>query len=539
MSAVVKDLGEILEELGSSIKKQVLWGTVILAGTGVVTRFLGLYNRVFLANIIGAGQIGIYQMIFPVFMVCNAVCCSGIETALSRLVATYGGMGCQKNVGRLVRIAVSLSMVLALLFAVGVFGGAEFISTYLLNEPKCAACLKVMSPVILFSTAHSCILGYFYGLKKTVIPASSQLVEQIFRVLAIYILAEAWYNQDADGALLAVFGMAAGDGISCIYTFIAYKIHVRGERKRTLSSRQPAAPYGFLFKKLMGDALPLTVNRLALTMLQSVEAVLIPAMMKLYYLAEGEAMEIYGIITGMAMPFITFPSTLTGSLASMLLPTVAEAVGRGDYSLVKRAVSKSLHYCLIIGILSMSIFGLYGNGLGTVFFNNSEAGQILAAFALLCPFLYTSASLASVLNGLGKTQMTLLHNVVSSGLRMIFIVALVPSMGISGYLWGMLASSILLCLLHTIQIGRICGLRFNVVKTLVVPFAGTVLGAFVSRAVYRWTLNAWSLSPIAVIAIPCFSMAVVYVLVLMAAGSIPSVNPLDFFMDRSQNNQTK
>ena len=113
----------------------------------------------------------------------------------------------------------------------------------------------------------------------------------------------------------------------------------------------------------MGDALPLTVNRLALTMLQSVEAVLIPAMMKLYYLAEGEAMEIYGIITGMAMPFITFPSTLTGSLASMLLPTVAEAVGRGDYSLVKRAVSKSLHYCLIIGILSMSIFGLYGNGL--------------------------------------------------------------------------------------------------------------------------------------------------------------------------------
>ena len=101
----------------------------------------------------------------------------------------------------------------------------------------------------------------------------------------------------------------------------------------------------------------------------------------------------------------------------------------------------------------------------------------MAAFALLCPFLYTSASLASVLNGLGKTQMTLLHNVVSSGLRMIFIVALVPSMGISGYLWGMLASSILLCLLHTIQIGRICGLRFNVVKTLVVPFAGTVLGA--------------------------------------------------------------
>ena len=100
-----------LQTSGSSLKKQILKGTFILAAAGIITRVLGLYNRVFLANIIGAGELGVYQLIFPVFMVCNAVCCSGIETALSRLVASYGGQGCHGNVRRLVKIAVCLSPV--------------------------------------------------------------------------------------------------------------------------------------------------------------------------------------------------------------------------------------------------------------------------------------------------------------------------------------------------------------------------------------------------------------------------------------------
>ena len=128
----------------------------------------------------------------------------------------------------------------------------------------------------------------------------------------------------------------------------------------------------------------------------------------------------------MAMPFISFPSTLTNALASMLLPAVAEAAAKKDYPLVRRAISKSIHYCLLMGILSMSIFILFGNSLGMVFFKDEMAGQFLTIFAFLCPFIYMSGALASVLNGFGKTRLTLLHNVLSVGVRILCVVVLVP-----------------------------------------------------------------------------------------------------------------
>lgn len=513
-----------MEVSGVSLKTQILRGTVILAAAGIITRILGLYNRVFLANTIGAGQMGIYQLIFPVFMVCNAVCCSGIETALSRLTAAYGGQGRHGNIRRLVRIGVCTSMALACILAAGVYFLAGPVSIYILKEPGCKECLKVLAFVIPFSTAHSCVLGYFYGTKQTLVPGISQLIEQICRVSAIYILSVSLFYGSETGAVLAVWGMVAGDGISCIYTLISYKIHVkrlqaRLEKKQANRENETASGH-FLFRQLMGDALPLTINRLSLTVLQSIESILIPSMLKLYYTASGEAMEIYGVVTGMAMPFITFPSTLTNALASMLLPTVAEAAAKNDYGLVKRAVSKSIHYCLLIGIFSMSIFVLYGNSLGMVFFKDEMAGQFLTSFALLCPFIYMSAALASVLNGLGKTRLTLLHNVLSVGVRIFCVVILVPKMGITGYFFGMLLASLLLCGLHTFRIFKLCGLFFSVMKSLVLPAICVSAAGYVSLAVYRYILSAASLPQMAVLLIPCGCMAVVYMMGLTVTKSL-------------------
>ena len=498
----------------ASLKAQILKGTAILTAAGLITRVLGLYNRVFLANVIGAGALGVYQLIFPVFMVCQAICCSGIETALSRLTAAYSGQGCHGNIRRLVKLSVALSLFAAAVLAAGVFFLAEPISVYILKEPECAGCLKVMAPVILFSAVHSCVLGYFYGMKQTAVPASSQLIEQICRVSAIYILSLTVFSGNTAGAVLAVCGMAAGDVLSCIYTLGAYKLHVRRMNRHEAPEGSPAAAYAVLFRQLMHDALPLTVNRLSLTMLSGIESILIPAMMKLYYTAGGTAMEIYGIVTGMAMPFVMFPTTITNALASLLMPAVAEAAGRRDFKQVNRAVSVSVHYCLLIGIAGMSIFVLYGSGLGMVFFGNALAGEFLSVLAFLCPFMYMSATLTGVLNGLGQTRMTLLHNVICVGLRIGFIVVCVPKTGVLGYLWGLMAGSIALCGLHFFRIAQISGIRLNPVRSILAPLAAALAGGYCSMGIYRYMMNGLSLPPIITIAVACMSFAVIYMLCL-------------------------
>ena len=52
-------------------------GTLILTAANIFSRFIGFYNRIFLAGLIGAHQMGVYQLIFPIYLVGFALCFHG------------------------------------------------------------------------------------------------------------------------------------------------------------------------------------------------------------------------------------------------------------------------------------------------------------------------------------------------------------------------------------------------------------------------------------------------------------------------------
>ncbi len=496
-----------------SLKHQILKGTFVLAGAGIITRFLGLYNRVFLANAIGAAELGVYQLIFPVFMVCNAVCCAGIEIALSRLVANYNAKGNYGSIKRLVKMAVGFSLGISLLLGMLVYIFADPISCYILKEPLSEPCLRFLAPVIVFSTAHSCILGYFYGIKNTTVPSISLLLEQMSRVGSIYIFVNYFSHVIVADARLAVLGMVFGDGISCIFTLTAYVVYSRKKQKEMV-----ILPRKKLFGELISDAAPLTLNRLSLNVLQSIEAILMPAMMKLYYTGEGQALEIYGVITGMTMPFIMFPATVTNALASVLLPTVAQAHAGHKFNTIRQAVSKSLHYCLLMGILCLGVFYLYGQYVGEIVFKNTLSGELLGVFSILCPFIYTSSVLSSSLNGLGKMHLILFHNLLSVGIRMLFVVVLVPKVGIFGYLAGTLLASFILLLMHGISIAKVCGISVSVMKSMILPLIGIGISGFVSLGCFRWMTEVINMPLLVAVILAGSICSGIYAVVLMIFG---------------------
>lgn len=503
-----------------SLKKQILKGTLILTIAGFVTRILGLYNRVFLANIMSAAQIGLYQLIFPVLNVCMAVCCFGIESAMSQMVAAQSAGHCHENITRTVKIGLSMALGLSVLLFAFVYGASDWIAEFFLHEPVCAPYLRIMAMAIPFSTLHACALGYFFGVQKAAVPAFSQLLEQIVRVGMIYFLSVTVYIHSKADASLAVYGMLAGEVVSCIFTIISYHISscMSVRRERRANYCLPPKRYHELFGQLWSLAYPLTVNRLSLTILQSAEAVLIPMMLKIYYGASETALEIYGVAMGMAFPFIMFPMTVTNALSTMLLPAVSRAGAEKDFGLIKRTVSSSLHYCLLIGILSTTIFFVYGNMLGIVIFKNQTAGYFLKMFALLCPLMYSSSTFSSTLNGLGKVRITLIHSIVSLAVRIAFLIFAVPRLGVLGYLWGMLFGYLVLVILNGYRVFQLVGFNVNLWKTAVFPVIFAVLSSMFSLAVYQFLIHFMSLPVIFVAALSCVSLAAVYLISLIFCG---------------------
>lgn len=166
---------------------------------------------------------------------------------------------------------------------------------------------------------------------------------------------------------------------------------------------------------------------------------LIPFMLNIFFQSHTHALETYGTLTGMALPFLFFPATIVNSLSVMLMPAISSAYDRKQHQQMEKTISASLHFCILIGIFSTFAFLIYGTILGETIFHSKEAGEYVHSFSLLCPFMYAAQTTSSILNGFGKTKQTLYHNLLGVGIRIFFILLLIPSKGIFGYLLGLLA----------------------------------------------------------------------------------------------------
>ena len=194
----------------TSYKKTIFTGTLILTLSGFLARILGFYNRIFLSNLIGAKELGIYQLIFPVYMLCFSLCCHGFETGISNLTSRFFAKGQKRNAHRLVKLGCLLSFFLSIILMFFLFEGADYLSTFVLKEASAAPSLKIAALSLPFVSIKACLHGYYIGLNCSAVPAISQIVEQITRVGSIYCLSVTIFILGAD-ARIAAWGMVLGE----------------------------------------------------------------------------------------------------------------------------------------------------------------------------------------------------------------------------------------------------------------------------------------------------------------------------------------
>lgn len=458
-----------------SVKNQIIKGTIILTLANVLSRVLGFLYRIFLSNLIGAKGMGIFQLIFPVLGFCVALSCGGIQIAVSRFVAE-----CKNNKDKFLVLISSLimSLFLSVTTALVLYFFAEPISNYIIKNNECAMLLKYASITIPLTTFHACISGYYLGLKKTFVPAISSIFEQVVKVVSVYILGLVWIEKGIElTPLLAVYSMILSELGGTALCLIA----VGAEKKYTFKIRQL-----FLqMKNLFSVSYVLTINKIMITFLQCLEAILVPIVLVKSGMTNHDALSIYGILTGMALPVITFPSAINNSVSTMILPAIAGANAGGETNNIKKTTEVSIWFSLVTGIFCIGIFLCYGDFIGTTIFGHAEAGEYIKILAWLCPFMYLSITLGSVLHGLGKTNTAFVHNVIGTAIKLFCLWFVVPAIGINGYLWGLLISNLVVTFLHAFYIYREIHFSFSATDNIIKPtawlFCSMVAGKLISN----------------------------------------------------------
>lgn len=424
-------------------KNPLITGTIILTATGFASRFIGFFYRIFLSRLFGAEGMGIYQLISPVLALSFSLTVAGMQTAISKYVAGETLSRDYRSSAMHLFTGFILSMSVSILCTIGIYCYADEIALHFLMEERTAPLLRIISLSIPLATVHSCINGYFYGIRKTSVPAICQLSEQIVRVGSVYIIYYFCIKQNLTPTIsFAVVGLVIGECASMIVSLIAIRVHFThivppgyGPLLRTGFS-----PYLKITKNLLTLAAPLSLNRIIINFLQSLEAIFIPNRLLDYGYDSVTALSVYGILTGMSLPLILFPSAITNSICVLLLPIVSEADAAENTGAIKKAVHKSIRYGFLLGIVFTVFFLCTGRFLGNLLYQSALAGSFIIVLSFLCPLMYIASTLGSILNGLGKTSLTFIYSMVSLLVRLGFVFFGIPLWGIHGYLWGLLVS---------------------------------------------------------------------------------------------------
>lgn len=440
-------------------KNPIIKGTIIITVASLLGKIIGFLYRIFLSNLIGANGMGIFQLIFPVLSFFVALSCGGIQIAVSRFVAESKS----KKESFLVLISSLVMSLILSTMALGIlYFFADSISGLIIKNNSCEQLLKYASFTIPLATIHACISGYYLGFKKTFVPAWSGVFEQIVKIVALFVLWNIWtQNNISITPLIAVFSMIISEFFGMIFCLIA----ICGEKFFCINIKD----FFRTSKKVFSVSYILTFNKIMLSFLQTIEAVIFPGALIKSGMSMSNALSVYGILTGMAMPVITFPSAINTSVSTMLLPTIASANTENDNNSIIKTTEYSIWFSMVTGIFCTGIFIFYGDFVGTKIFGQYLAGQYIIALSWLCPFMYMSITMGSILHGLGLTTSAFIHNVIGVVIRLISIWFGVPIFSMQGFLVGLLVSNLVITLLHCYCLHKKIKFTFSAVDNIVKP----------------------------------------------------------------------
>lgn len=503
-----------------------LINTVILTATSFFLRIIGITLISFMSQKIGAEGIGLYQLIFSVYTLASAFAISGISTAVTRLVAEEAGLGARPT-STVLRKCICFACAVSISVALALFNLAGFIGTNVLNDARTINAIKILAPSLPFMAVTACFRGYFIGRGKILKSASSQIFEEMIRMSIIMGTIGYFLPRGLETACYSiVIGSTGAEMIGCGY---AWALYFWDKRK----DRIEYSPERGVLKKILAISLPIAASFYLRTGLRTAEGILIPSSLERYGLSNQKALAQYGIIMGMAMPILLFPTVLLFSLSTLLVPEIAKANAAGNQRRVSNTVTRVIQMTALLAILCSGIFIFFSGRLGMALYQNKESGEIMAILAPLLPLMYLDIVVDSMLNGLNQQMHTLKYNIADSMVRISMIFLLIPLWGLPGFLIAFFSSSILNSLLSTRRLVKVAKIKVSPADWIIKPVLSAGAAGSVVLLLFRILAPGLAGNGFVLVAEICF-MVLLYIGFLFWTGCVTKSDIL-WFKKRFQN----
>lgn len=436
-----------------------LTALVLAAG---LARLCDAAYRVTVARLAGPETIGLLQMAWPVYGFGLTLATLGLAPALARVIAAGQGEGrTALTTGRSLALPAGLAGVL-LLFAV-----APWLARHALSDPRVLAPLRVLALGLLPAALCSVLRGWFQGTQRMAPLAWAQLLEPAVRLgvafLVLVALPGLWVVPLPlpPAALLATAGVA-GETVEWLFLTLWNRREARREahRERVAGRGRRGSFSAALAARLLTLAAPLMLGQFVFSTLGVMEAGLFPRLLVSSGLSGPAATREYGMLFGMAMPFLIFPMTPLFPLSAVLIPSLAEARAAGRPDLVQRRLRLAVYTALGVAAVAALLYLTLPDHLAALVGGGPPVAALIRGLALWVPFAYLEHISGAALIGLGATGGFFFDGLLGGlvGLGLAVLLAPVPALRTRGLLLALAAGDAAAVAAH---LARLVGRRLS------------------------------------------------------------------------------
>ncbi|MFC7062981.1 putative polysaccharide biosynthesis protein [Halobacillus seohaensis] len=429
--------------------------TLILSFATLLSKVLGSIFRIPLQNIAGDEVLGIFTLVYPIYMVALILSVAGIPIAISKLIAEARTQKDDVAIFQIKRTASILALLFGVISFTLLYAFSESIST-VLGDPSTRPALIVVSTTLLVAPFMAVYRGYFQGFEDMRPTAISQVLEQLIRVgliliSAIYFVSRGYSNEVvAAGVML---GSIVGVLVSLVYLLLLYKNKVGSEASLKHFSYKTFLSWS---KTILKVSIPIAIGTITMALLNAIDSLTIPYALHSQSDGTNNVTYLYGIY-GRGLALVQIATVFATSVVLPLIPLMTKKLTEKKYDQTRQLIEKTNHLSHLIswpaafGLLALTL------PLNITLFTNLEGSTMLGIIGFSSVFTSLAIVGTGILQGMNLTKTAALIVIGSVILKAFINIIMIHYYGITGAALSTLFVYIMIVVINTIFIYK----KFN------------------------------------------------------------------------------
>lgn len=451
-------------EKGSAAAGKLWQGALMLGMAAAVSKLIGTLQKIPLQNIAGDAVFGIYNAVYPFYVLLLFLATAGFPVAVSKFVAERTAVGDEAGARTILRISAALLAALGIVFFAALYLGAEHVASWI-GQRQTARAIQSASFALLLAPVMAALRGYFQGKQNMLPTAVSQLAEQTVRVATMVALLIHFTNIGASAdwiAAGATFGSAAG-AAGGLAVMIWYRIRdarggisIAGANAAAEAARKE--PLWTTVRRLVRYAIPVCLGAIAVPVIGIVDTFTVPRLLQHSGMAGLQALAEYGVYNR-GLPLVQLVGMVVSSLSVTFVPAMAQAAQRGVQAAYTAQIHRTLRWFGLTGCAASIGLALLSEPINVMLYTNDAGTDAMTIVSFTAAASALTIVSSALLQAIGRAKTPVVHLLLATAVKIGLNVWLVPLWGINGAALAGVVAYVFAALLNTGALLRAAGIR--------------------------------------------------------------------------------